>query len=96
MTVDLEPRGPFRYGDRVQLTGPKGRMHTITLREAGELRLAHKEASLEELGKLADPVLTKDAVAGRIRRLLSTADKRAAELGIPDTEAGLSPELLDL
>lgn len=24
-------RGPFRYGDRVQLTGPKGRMNTITL-----------------------------------------------------------------
>jgi DNA-binding protein WhiA len=66
------------------------------LREAGELRLAHKEASLEELGKLADPVLTKDAVAGRIRRLLATADKRAAELGIPDTEAGLSPDYLDL
>ncbi|NMM31929.1 MAG: DNA-binding protein WhiA [Cellulomonas sp.] len=66
------------------------------LREAGELRLAHKESSLEELGKLAEPVLTKDAVAGRIRRLLATADKRAAELGIPDTEAGLSPEYLDL
>src|SRR3546814_20488384 len=29
--------GPFRIGDRVQLTGPKGRLHTITLREAGEL-----------------------------------------------------------
>ncbi len=66
------------------------------LREAGELRLAHKQASLEELGRLADPPLTKDAVAGRIRRLLSTADKRAAELGIPDTEAGLSPEILDM
>jgi DNA-binding protein WhiA len=66
------------------------------LREAGELRLAHKAASLEELGKLAEPALTKDAVAGRIRRLLATADKRAADLGIPDTEAGLSPDLLDL
>lgn len=66
------------------------------LRQAGELRLAHKEASLEELGKLADPPLTKDAVAGRIRRLLATADKRAQELGVPDTEAGLSPDLLDL
>ncbi|UZN01532.1 DNA-binding protein WhiA [Cellulomonas sp. S1-8] len=66
------------------------------LRQAGELRLAHKEASLEELGKLADPPLTKDAVAGRIRRLLATADRRAADLGIPDTEAGLSPDLLDL
>ncbi len=66
------------------------------LREAGELRLANKEASLEELGKLADPPLTKDAVAGRIRRLLATADKRASDLGIPDTEASLSPELRDL
>jgi tRNA (adenine57-N1/adenine58-N1)-methyltransferase len=25
------PRGPFRVGDRVQLTDPKGRLHTITL-----------------------------------------------------------------
>ncbi|GEL93607.1 DNA-binding protein WhiA [Cellulomonas composti] len=66
------------------------------LHEAGRLRLDNKDASLEELGKLADPPLTKDAVAGRIRRLLATADKRAAELGIPDTEAGLSPDLLDL
>lgn len=76
-----------------EILGPDVPEH---LREAGELRLAHKEASLEELGKLADPVLTKDAVAGRIRRLLATADKRAADLGIPDTEAGLSPDLLDL
>ena len=66
------------------------------LQQAGELRLAHKQASLEELGQLADPPLSKDAVAGRIRRLLSTADKRALEVGIPDTEAGLSPDLLDL
>ena len=29
--------------------------------------------------------VTKDAVAGRIRRLLSLADKRAAELGVEDT-----------
>ena len=29
--------GPFRTGERVQLTGPKQRMHTITLREGGEL-----------------------------------------------------------
>jgi cell division protein WhiA len=66
------------------------------LREAGQLRLAHKQASLEELGQLADPPLTKDAVAGRIRRLLATADKRAAELGVPDTEAGLTADMLDV
>ncbi|AMM20792.1 SAM-dependent methyltransferase [Frondihabitans sp. PAMC 28766] len=28
--------GPFLYGDKVQLTGPKGRMHTITLQPGGE------------------------------------------------------------
>jgi DNA-binding protein WhiA len=65
------------------------------LRVAGLLRLEHKQASLEELGQLHQPPLTKDAVAGRIRRLLATADKYAAEQGIPGTEANLSPELLD-
>ena len=59
------------------------------------MRLEHKQASLEELGQLHQPPLTKDAVAGRIRRLLATADKRASELGIPGTEANLSPEMLD-
>ncbi|MDR1442555.1 MAG: DNA-binding protein WhiA [Bifidobacteriaceae bacterium] len=66
------------------------------LRQAARLRLANKEASLEELGQLADPPLTKDAVAGRIRRLLAMADKRAIELGIPLTEAALPPDLYDL
>lgn len=65
------------------------------LREAGQLRLQHKEASLEELGQRADPPMTKDAVAGRIRRLLAMADKRAEEEGLPGTEASLSSDLLD-
>jgi len=39
--------------------------------------------------------MTKDAVAGRIRRLLAMADKRAEELGIEGTEAGLTPEMLE-
>jgi cell division protein WhiA len=65
------------------------------LRAAGELRLKHKQASLEELGQLADPPMTKDAVAGRIRRLLAMADKRATDLGVPGTEANLTPEMLD-
>jgi len=29
------PNGPFRVGDRVQLTGPKGRLNTITLTPGG-------------------------------------------------------------
>ena len=65
------------------------------LKVAGLLRLENKQASLEELGQLHQPPLTKDAVAGRIRRLLATADKRAVELGIPGTDANLAPDMLD-
>jgi DNA-binding protein WhiA len=63
---------------------------------AGRLRLEHKQASLEELGALADPPLTKDAIAGRIRRLLAMADKRATEQGIEGTEANVTPDMLRL
>lgn len=62
------------------------------LADAGFLRVKHRHASLEELGRLAEPQMTKDAVAGRIRRLLSLADKRAEELGIPDTHAAVLDE----
>jgi DNA-binding transcriptional regulator WhiA len=65
------------------------------LAAAGALRIKHRQASLEELGQLAEPPMTKDAVAGRIRRLLSMADRRAKELGIPDTEAAVTAELLE-
>lgn len=60
---------------------------------AGELRLKHKQASLDELGHLADPPMTKDAIAGRIRRLLAMADKKAEELGIPGTDAFLPDDV---
>ena len=65
------------------------------LKYAGELRLAHRDASLDELGHHADPPMTKDAVAGRIRRLLAMADKKASDLGLPGTDANL-PSDLDL
>lgn len=47
-TSSQRPSGPFREGDRVQLTGPKGRLNTVTLREDGELHthqgvLRHKD-----------------------------------------------------
>lgn len=35
------PSGPFREGDRVQLTGPKNRLHTTTLNVEGELHTHH-------------------------------------------------------
>lgn len=65
------------------------------LRYAGELRLKFKDASLDELGHHANPPMTKDAVAGRIRRLLAMADKKAEELGIPLTDADLPEDLED-
>jgi DNA-binding protein WhiA len=65
------------------------------LKYAGELRLAHRDSSLDELGHHADPPMTKDAIAGRIRRLLAMADKQAADEGIPGTEANLPPDLDD-
>ena len=64
------------------------------LKMAGSLRVDHRQASLEELGQLHEPALTKDAIAGRIRRLLAMADKRAEELGVPDTESTLGDDRL--
>jgi len=60
----------------------------------GRLRLAHPQASLEQLGALADPPMTKDAVAGRLRRLLARADWRAVSLGLPATRAAARLGLL--
>lgn len=57
------------------------------LAEAGQLRIRHREAALEELGRLSVPPLSKDAVAGRIRRLLALADRHASRAGLPDTNS---------
>src|SRR5437868_680872 len=75
----------------LEILGPDAPQH---LTMAGKLRMAHRQASLEELGQLADPPLTKDAIAGRIRRLLAMADRRATEQGIPSTEACLTVDML--
>jgi len=84
--------GAARVERALELLGPEAPEHLVA---AGQLRLKHRQASLEELGQLADPPMTKDAVAGRIRRLLAMADKRAAELGLPDTESVVTPDMLD-
>jgi hypothetical protein len=75
----------------LDILGEHAPQHLI---EAGRLRLLHRQASLEELGQLSQPPMTKDAVAGRIRRLLAMADKRAADLGLPDTDSAVTPEML--
>jgi cell division protein WhiA len=44
---------------------------------------------------LADLPMRKDAMADWIRRLLHMADKRAANLGIPDPDPAITPEMLE-
>ncbi|MGR2751768.1 tRNA (adenine-N1)-methyltransferase [Agromyces arachidis] len=57
-----EASGPFRAGDRVQLTGPKGRLHTITL-EPGKLFHSHKGAiAHDDLIGLPDGSVVANAV----------------------------------
>lgn len=80
-----------RVARALEILGEDAPEHLLT---AGRLRLEHSNASLEELGALADPPMTKDAVAGRIRRLLAMADKHATDLGIPDTEAAVTADML--
>ncbi|MQY08494.1 DNA-binding protein WhiA [Actinomadura macrotermitis] len=80
-----------RVARALEILGDDAPDHLVN---AGRLRLEHKQASLEELGQLADPPLTKDAIAGRIRRLLAMADKRASDQGIPGTEANLTADML--
>ena len=46
--------GAFQYGDRIQLTGPKARMHTITLRPEGELHTHHGVLKHHQLAGLPD------------------------------------------
>ncbi|GLX05287.1 MULTISPECIES: DNA-binding protein WhiA [Microbispora] len=88
-------RAAVAAGARVQraleILGDDAPEHLVI---AGRLRVEHKQASLEELGQIADPPLTKDAIAGRIRRLLAMADKRAQDLGIANTEANLTADML--
>ncbi|WP_298229840.1 DNA-binding protein WhiA [Gryllotalpicola sp.] len=74
----------------LEILGPGLPKH---LAYAGELRLRFRDASLDELGHHAEPPMTKDAVAGRIRRLLAMADKKAIDLGIPGTDANLPDDL---
>jgi DNA-binding protein WhiA len=76
----------------LEILGPDVPPH---LKYAGDLRLSFRDSSLDELGHHADPPMTKDAIAGRIRRLLAMADKQAIDLGIPGTDANLPPDMDD-
>lgn len=82
-----------RVARALEILGDEAPAH---LAEAGRLRIEHGQVSLEELGQLAQPPMTKDAIAGRIRRLLTVADRHARQLGVPGTESAVTAEMLDL
>jgi hypothetical protein len=101
-TVDLPPNATEgdvalavsrQRGRAVELAGEELPDHLV---QAGRLRVEHDQASLEELGQLAEPPMTKDAVAGRIRRLLARADKKAKDMRIPDTSSVVTEEMSEM
>ncbi|MGW4720705.1 DNA-binding protein WhiA [Nocardia sp. NPDC004260] len=49
------------------------------------LRLQHPHAGMGALGKLATPPLSKDTVAGRLRRLIALADRHTTGCGTTGT-----------
>lgn len=61
------------------------------LAHVGRLRIEHPSDSLDELGRMAEPPMSKHAVAGRLRRLLATADRAVRRTGSPDTSARGGP-----
>jgi DNA-binding protein WhiA len=71
-TAQAAAEATARVQRALQVLGPTSRSTSSLV---GRLRLDHPQVSLEELGRLADPPMAKDTIAGRIRRLLALADK---------------------
>ncbi len=65
----------------LHIVGDKAPDHFV---EAAVLRIQNPDLSLEELGRLAEPPLSKDAVAGRLRRLLRMADREVQRAMVSD------------
>ncbi|WP_261861311.1 DNA-binding protein WhiA, partial [Mycobacterium montefiorense] len=71
----------------LEILGDKAPDHFV---EIARLRIQHPDLSLEDLGRLAEPPLTKHAAAGRLRRVLGMADREAQRAGIAGTGADLA------
>jgi len=65
----------MRQTEAIRLLAARQQLAQLSpgLRQIAELRLAHPEASLQELGQLADPPLSKSAVNHRLRKLVHLA-----------------------
>src|SRR3954471_8341799 len=82
-----------RVNRALELLGDEVPDHLVV---AGRLRVEHKQASRGRRGHPAAPPMTKDAVAGRIRRLLAMADKKAKDLRLPDTSSVVTEEMSEM
>ncbi|MUL63015.1 DNA-binding protein WhiA [Mycobacterium sp. CBMA 234] len=70
----------------LEILGDKAPDHFV---EVARLRIQHPDLSLDDLGRLADPPMTKNAIAGRLRRLCGMADRATLQAGITDTSAAI-------
>ncbi len=66
----------------LEILGDKAPRHFVDI---ARLRIEHPDLSLDDLGRLAAPPLTKNAAAGRLRRVLAMADREARRAGVADT-----------
>lgn len=73
----------MRQTEAIRLLAARGELARLSpgLRQIAELRLAYPEASLQELGQLAEPPLSKSAVNHRLRKLVSLAFEREEDAG---------------
>ena len=71
----------------LEILGPEA---PADLRRIAELRIQHPSLTLTALGQLADPVMSKNAMNGRLRRLVELAEATAARRGIPGPAAVLA------
>ena len=69
--IDKTMAAGRKRAELIRLLKDSGRFNGLPerVRKAAELRLAYPEASLEDLGKMLDPPLSKSGVAHRLRQL---------------------------
>jgi cell division protein WhiA len=71
----------------LEILGGAAPAHFVAI---ARLRIQHPDLSLDELGRLAEPPMTKNAVAGRLRRLMGMADRAAERAGIAGTAVAIT------
>ena len=65
--------GPFQAGDRAQLTGPKGRMNTVTLEKGGEFHSHHGVLPHDSIIGLPDASVIRNTVRRRLKAVCAAA-----------------------